>query len=261
MKLCFSTLGCPDWDITQVAQNAAAYGFDGVELRIRDDRHVDPALTKNERAHIKDMFAARGVDIPIISGYTTFYGSDPTRLKENEDKLIINAELAADLGVKYVRTFIGELGAFTEVGAQYLHAAGNRAAALGVTVLVEIHDVINSGKKAAELIDMVNSPGVAILWDIHHSLRDGESPQDTWRHVGAHIRHVHIKDADAAHNLCLMGEGVLPVPAIIKLLAEKNFDGFLSFEWEKMWVPSLPNPEIALPHYLAYMRELVKAAR
>jgi len=37
MKLSFTTLGCPDWSLEQIAKNARAFGFDGVELRTHAD--------------------------------------------------------------------------------------------------------------------------------------------------------------------------------------------------------------------------------
>ena len=33
MKLGFSTLSCPRWDLESIAANAARYGFDGVDFR------------------------------------------------------------------------------------------------------------------------------------------------------------------------------------------------------------------------------------
>ena len=256
MKLCFSTLGCPDWDVNQVAKHGKLYGYDGVELRISGDRHIDPSLTPAQRRQVKDMFADAGLTIAAISGYTSFCGDDNAQLDENAANLLINAQLAADLGAPYVRTFMGAGAPFTDLGAKALRQACNSAHKLGVTVLMEIHDAIESGKQAADLIKTVNSPGLAILWDIHHSLNSGETPADTWRYVGEYIRHVHIKDLDAGDKACMVGQGVLPVAEIVKLLAEKGFDGYLSFEWEKTWIPELEPPEVALPHYIEYMRGL-----
>ena len=33
MKLAFSTLGCPDWELERIAQAACAYGYAAIELR------------------------------------------------------------------------------------------------------------------------------------------------------------------------------------------------------------------------------------
>ena len=257
MKLCFSTLGCPDWDITQVAQNGAAYGFDAVELRISGDRHVDPSLNPDERRKIREMFAAKGLEIAIISGYTLFCGSNPEFLNENGENLLKNARLAADLGAPYLRTFLGTDGDFSQTGAKVLRQACNQAHDMGVTVLMEIHDALKTGKMAAGLVEEIASPGFAILWDTHHGVTNNETPADTWRHAGKYIRHVHMKDADAHHNIKLMGKGSLPVKEVVETLKAGEFKGCLSLEWEKTWIPSLEEPEIALPQYLDYMRSLV----
>jgi len=254
MKLAFSTLGCPDWDISHVAKKAAEYGFDGVELRIKGDRHVDPEMSAAERRNVREMFAERGIKISALAGYTVFDGDDVAALEINGEALLKNAGLASDLQSPYIRSFPGDRG-ITSRGAEVLHRYCEKVKALGVTVLMETHDSMKTGRQAAKLLEDVNSDGLAILWDIHHSIGYGEKPDETWEAAGAHIRHLHVKDADAANNACLMGEGVLPVLEIVKLLKMKNFDGFLSFEWEKTWLPNLPEPEIALPGYVEYMRK------
>jgi len=256
MKLCFSTLGCPDWDVTEVAKQGKIYGFDGVELRIHGERHIDPSLNPSQRRKVKEMFADAGLAIAIISGYTRYCGDDKAMLEENVANQVINAQLAVDLGVPYVRTFLGDGAPLTEAGILALRKACNEANKLGITVLMEIHDALSSGKLAAELIKNVDSPGLGILWDIHHSLNSGETPAETWGYVGEFIRHVHIKDARADGKVCLMGQGTLPVNEITSLLKEKGFGGYLSFEWEKTWIPELEPPEVALPQYIKYMRGL-----
>ncbi|MCL2360698.1 MAG: sugar phosphate isomerase/epimerase [Defluviitaleaceae bacterium] len=256
MKLAFSTLGCPDWDITQVAEKAAEYGFDGVELRIKDDRHVDSKMSISERKAVREMFSSKGVEIPALAGYTVFCGDDTAELNSNGEMLLKNAQLASDMEVPYLRSFPGGRG-ITNWGIDALHRYCEKVKPLGVTVLMETHDSMKTGKQAAKLLRDVNSDGLAILWDIHHSITDNETPEDTWQAVGKHIHHLHIKDGDSAHKPCLMGEGVLPIPEIVKLLKEKGFKGFLSFEWEKTWIPELAEPEIVLPEYMDYMKKIM----
>jgi sugar phosphate isomerase/epimerase len=57
--------------------------------------------------------------------------------------------------------------------------------------------------------------------------------------------------------LCLMGKGSLPVRQIVDLLKSENYNGYLSLEWEKMWVKELEDPEIAFPQYIKYMRSII----
>jgi len=39
------------------------------------------------------------------------------------------------------------------------------------------------------------------------------------------------------------------------LLAKNNYQGYYSFEWEKLWHPELPAPELALADYSQAMKK------
>jgi len=258
MKLCFATLGCPDWDLPRIVEQAKRYGFDGVELRIGGEKHIDPAMTARERAGARRLFADAGLAIASIGGYTQFAGQDSPALREQRDTLMKNIDLARDLGAPYVRSFMGEAdgGRLSPYGARMLREACEWGREQGVTVLMEIHDSLREGKQAKALLDTIGSAGLGILWDMHHSVRAGEAPGETYAALGAAIKHVHVKDAGADHALCLPGEGSLPIGEVVRVLEAHGYDGYLSFEWEKMWVPELPDPEVAFPRYVEFMKSL-----
>jgi len=258
MKLCFATLGCPTWSLARIAERAALYGYDGVELRIGGDKHIDPAMSAEERAGVKRLFAEAGLAIASTSGYTRFAGQTNPALEGQRDDLIRNIGLASDIGSPYVRTFMGEEdgGRLSEYGARMLREACERAREQGVTVLMETHDSLGDGKQALDLLNTVGSGGLGVLWDIHRTAMAGETPAQTYAALGANIRHLHVKDADAEHRPCLPGEGILPIMEVSRLLEERGFDGYLSFEWEKMWAPELEEPEEAFPRYIALLRSL-----
>lgn len=257
MKLCFSTLGCPDWTLEQVAQMAPAIGFDGVELRIGENKHVNTSFDSSKRKMIRKLFTDYGLDIVCLSGYTHFSGSNASALEESGEILLSNAALAADLNAPYVRSFLGDGGLFTDRGEEVLRVYSERAAELGVTVLLEIHDALKTGRQAAAILSAINSKGLGILWDIHHSVMGGEAPEETWNQLGGNIRHVHMKDASANMTPCHIGEGVLPVAGVTRMLEEKGYTGYLSYEWEKMWMPELDGPEKAFPQYVAFMKTVI----
>ena len=260
MKLSFSTLGCPDWDLTRIAERAKHYGFDGVELRIDGKKHIDPSLSGDERAVVRRLFADAGLAIAAISGYTRFAGDDHSALDAQRDSLIRNVDLARDIGAPCVRTFIcnADGDVLGPYGAQVLHEACEWAKAQGVMVLLETHDALTSnGKQTKVLLDAVGSEGLGILWDMHNTMAlSGETPEETFAALGTAVKHMHIKDADADHALCLPGDGSVPIGEIVRVLADHGYDGFLSFEWEKMWQPHLQEPEVAFPRYIEYMRSL-----
>jgi hypothetical protein len=38
-----------------------------------------------------------------------------------------------------------------------------------------------------------------------------------------------------------------------------DYRGFVSFEWEKRWHAQIPEPEVALPHFMQWMRAALEA--
>jgi sugar phosphate isomerase/epimerase len=53
----------------------------------------------------------------------------------------------------------------------------------------------------------------------------------------------------------LTGEGQFPLAEIRRVLETINYNGFLSFEWEKKWHPEIEVPEIAIPHFANWFRD------
>jgi hypothetical protein len=44
-------------------------------------------------------------------------------------------------------------------------------------------------------------------------------------------------------------------PRFSDALRRLDYDQFLSFEWEKKWHPQIPDAEVALPHFVHWVRE------
>jgi sugar phosphate isomerase/epimerase len=88
-----------------------------------------------------------------------------------------------------------------------------------------------------------------------------EPPALVYDKLKKYIRHTHIKDgkfADGKINYTLMGEGETPVFAAIDVLVKAGYKGYYSFEWEKLWHPEIPSPEIAFPNYAKVMTQHFK---
>jgi sugar phosphate isomerase/epimerase len=264
MKLSFSTLGCPEWDIEKIAEMASIYGFHGVELRVKGRQHIDPALTDTDRKYIRNLFEKRKVEICCLSGYSFFNSGKKEELENNGDLLMSYIDLAVDVGAPFIRTFIGDYALpltdedVIKNAAYYLNLCGAVAEKKGVRILVETHDSFSLSPRMGTLMEKINNGGVAVLWDIHHTCRHGEQPAETYQALGRHIRHLHIKDADG-EKLRLTGEGALPIQDIIGLLKKEGYKGYLSLEWEKTWIKDLEEPEVAFPKYIEYMRRLLQA--
>jgi sugar phosphate isomerase/epimerase len=125
-------------------------------------------------------------------------------------------------------------------------------------VLLETHDAFSSGADVAPLLAAAGATGTGVIWDVHHPVAMGEAPAQTARLIGGRTHHVHVKDGKGGEKLTLLGEGDVPLRDILAELHKGGYKGFLSFEWEKAWIPELPGPEVAFPQAAAYLSGLLK---
>lgn len=266
-RIAFSTISCPAYSFNQIADAARRYGYDGVELyALEGDRLTPDILARRLDEAIR---ALAGIPIASINSWGKLSSPDPDERHRQEAQIGRTLELATELGCPLVKTFGGELPAdrgrdeVFDYMAENLGRLALRADALGVTVVVETHDGFCLGSDLAHLLERVNHPRIAALWDVHHPYRMGESPEDTDRLLGARVAHAHVKDAirvDGGWRFVPLGEGELPVRSMVSHLRARNFDGFIAVDWEKMWHPEIEGPERALPQHIAVLREYMKPA-
>ena len=64
-----------------------------------------------------------------------------------------------------------------------------------MTIALETHDSFASAVLVGELLQRVESPSFAAIWDVHHPYRVGEAPADVLRALGVRVHLVHVKDA------------------------------------------------------------------
>jgi len=266
MKFSFTNLGCPNWGIEEIAAKAAEYGYDGVELRSHSDNpYLYPNPPLSHRKYIRDIFDRQKINICCISAYSQFADSNETILDKNRQILIDDIILARDLNVPFVRSFLGQNPALTneqiiEYAAPYLNYCADFADSLGIKVVFETHDVWCGSDLMKLAFSKITSKGAAILWDVANNHDAGESLNGFFDAVGSKCVHVHMKDLYRDKNgnlkLCLTGDGEVPVKECIELLNSTGYQGYITYEWEKKWHPDIEEPEIALPHFIKYMKDL-----
>jgi len=267
MKTSFSTLACPDWDLTEILQAATAYGYDGVELRVVS-RELDlwnlPEFKPSALSGTRNVIQDHGLVVASMGSGACFHSSDALERQRNFDSALRMAELAAGLGAPSIRVF----GDRIQPGNTRVQTTGWLADSLirlserlqpsGVEVWLETHGDFATVAEVGEVLTQVHSPIVGIIWDPANAFeQSGEAPHISPQ-MASYIRHVHLKDmkkdAQGAFHYVDTGEGDFPFGAMFASLAEIHFDGFVSFEWEKLWHPELAGPEIALPHFIQWWK-------
>ena len=271
MRLAFTTLGCPDWTLDQVIAGANEYGFDGVDFRGcagEMDIWKLPEFSTGLEATARRISDA-GLEVPCMSSSGRLLRDTHEERAESMDSLVRFVEIGAALGAKHVRVFGGYNGERSEDDARIeaattLDQMARMAAPHGVSVLVETHDDWIASDKLASLLDAAAEPNVGAIWDVNHPYRQfAETPEQSWANLGRHIKYTHIKDSSVGPGgervHALMGDGDVPIADCIRVLTEGGYDGWLAYEWEKKWAPEIPDPEIAFPRYVAYLRALEAA--
>jgi sugar phosphate isomerase/epimerase len=258
----FTTLGCPAWTLDEIVANAKAYGYHGIELRTSGDgNHLKPDASPAERAALKAKCDAAGVPVFSVMGYTTFAHLEAEKVQANQQVMGQLIESAVALGAPYIRTFCGRIPAGTsqaamiETVAKALHPLARQARERGVTIAMETHDDWCAGRVLRQVLQGVDSPGLAVVYDIFNAWSTGlETWQETYAAVRPSIAYCHLKDAyvaaDGKHHYMPLGAGDLPTLEILRRFKHDGYDGFFSFEWEKKWHPELEAPERVFPQYV-----------
>ncbi len=271
MKLSFSTLGCPSWDLDTIIRKANEYNFDGVEIRgIRDQLDVSrlPEFTRLANQTWR-QFSDDCIEIACFSSSIHMAEPDQSKRAEHLEKLKRYAELCEQFETPFIRIFGGQIGDLSweqaiDEAVETLEKMIKIIRYFDAKIVIETHDDWMTADHFKVLMEQVNSDKAGILWDVNHPFMFiGEAPEETWEKVGKWIYHTHWKDSKIAIDTvmgfepCVMGQGDLPHEQIYDVLKNDGYDGYLSLEWEKRWHPELPDPEMAFPQYVTYMKKLI----
>ena len=268
----FSTLGTPKWDWIQTLDFAAAHGFSGVELRgiqATMDLSQRPEFQPDRLAQTRRELADRGLVVPCLGASINMHEQDAAKLATAMAETRRFIDLASAMGTPYVRVFgnnwvkgMSRDAVLAYVGRNF-HELGEYARPRSVTVILESHGDFVDSKTLLERMRLADSPGVALLWDAHHTFVAGESPETTVAQLGRYIRHTHLKDSVPAgtdRKYVLTGKGEVPVRRQVEALARIGYAGMYSFEWEKRWHPEIEEPEVSIPQYATVMAEYLRGA-
>jgi len=269
MKLAFSTLGCPNWDLEMIARAAQDYGYAAIELRaIGGDLDLlkRPEFQPGAIEATGRWLAGQKLSVCCVDSSCTFDSRDAEERRKQVEVAVSHCRLAAVLGASLIRIFPDKI----QIGATRAETRDNIAACLGevarrapngVRVGLETHGDFARGEAAAEIVRLADHPKVALIWDVANSLAAGDSIEESAHEVGRYLAHVHLRDArpvkDHEHWLpVLVGRGAVSFTSTVNALRGLGYDGYISFEWEKYWHPEIEEPEVALPDFIKAMKAI-----
>ncbi len=262
MKLAFSTLGCPNYELEEVLRAAREYGFAGVELRALGgglDLPARPEFAPGAMQDPRRRVEEYGISVCCVDTSCVFHDPDAEERRRQVELAVRHCELAAALGSPLIRVFPDKIqeGATREETrvfiAESLRAVAERAPA-GVRVGLETHGDFAAARETLEIVELAGHPAVAVIWDVANSLAAGSTVEEAARALAPHLAHVHLRDARPVEGRehwlpVLAGRGGVPFGQAFDSLRAVGYEGFVSFEWEKYWHPELEEPEVALPDF------------
>ena len=262
MKLAYTTLGCPDWNLDQIIQNTKEYGFDGIDFRgyLKDLEITWTPEFSSQAAETAKRIADAGLEVPCFSTGISVNGGEKKQ-RDNLVEIQRYAKLCPIFGTSFLRVFgQGDASPREQAVDNFItniQPLLNIARDYGVVILLETHDTWTESGRINEVMQRVNSPSLRVLWDIHHPWKvSNETLNYTWNTLGKWVSYTHWKDATAEDKLCLMGKGIPPLKEWYRLLKSKGYNGYCTLEWEKRWHREMEEPEIGFPDFVRYMKNL-----
>jgi sugar phosphate isomerase/epimerase len=239
---------------------AARYGYDGVELHLRDRGDVNVAAVRKYMKTKGLSVTTLGTGIAALQYGINFAHPEAeirTKAVEHVNAII---ELAGELGSAVtIGSFSGKAGKGKDREARRkaaIECVGKCAAAAkkaGVTILYEPlnryeNDYLNNVADGLEVLGQLRTENVKLLCDTYHMNIEEVDFVEALKRAGNRLGYVHLVDS----NRCGPGMGHLPFGKIMAGLSEMAYKGYLSFEC----LP-LPDGETAARESIGYVKKLL----
>jgi sugar phosphate isomerase/epimerase len=241
-------------------RKAAALGYDGVELMVRDPAGLDwPA--------VKGTLAAHNLGVgQIVTG--ELFGADGLGLITSDDDLHRRAvarlkavvDLAAYLGTMVnigrsrgrldwlsptERNWDTAIGKLREVVAY----AGERAVRIAMEPINRYEvDFIHSTQDGLRLLTDLDADNVGLMLDLYHMNIEDASIEGSLAAAGDKVWHVHISDS----NRLYPGSGHIPFEPIFATLRSMGYQGYVSAE-----ILPRPDPDTAAEKTIAFLNRYI----
>lgn len=266
-KLCFSTIGCPQWPLSKMIDFAIKNGYSGIEFRgINGNLYLPdaPDFSAATLPHTLQLFKAEALKITGLGSSANLHISAKTEREKQLNEAKAYIELAGKIRCPYVRVFPNNIPdksnktATLNLIAQGMQDLADYARQHNVTVLLETHGDVVLAEDIRYILNQITAPNTGIIWDVCNMwIKTAEPVDKVYKLLHPYIKHVHLKDAvmaDSKIQYIAPGQGTVPLAKAIQLLYKDNYAGFYCFEWEKLWHPQLTEPEDVFPLFPPFMK-------
>ncbi len=248
MKLAFSTRYMTDMSLSEYMSLAKEQKYSAVEIydiykecfKGEKPSFESSGAFSTRRKQLNTGIAISQLDFP-------FDISDRENFEENVRTAENIIATASEINVPFVRA--NAAGAI-EAAEEFLSEIQQTAADRGVVILVETDGVFADSSVLCKCLDRFASDSIAACWNMYSTFFGArEDAEVTIKNLGAYVKSVLINDADRDGNPVLLGEGELPVGEMINALRSVNYNGFVTLEWNPLWMPEIDDFEVILTFF------------
>jgi len=237
MKHSAFTVLFPDRGLDEVFQLLSRLGYDGVELRVKEDYHVAPDQLLSCVGRLTALMSRTGLEVPVLGTYLPV---------TDLETLLPVFEAADRLGAKGVRVSLGPPLDGTRSYWEVLAEAQRGVEALVKAIrpflakaLLEIHfrTAIASPSLAYLLLKPFDPARVGVIYDPANMIIEG---REDWRLgldvIGDFLAHVHVKNTawyrekGWAWRWEELATGIVDWGEMIRILSAHGYAGYLSNE-------------------------------
>ena len=217
----------------------ASYGYQGVELAIRDPQLVDVDQLQSIVNSYHLVVPAIGTGQARGEEGLSFTSDDPTVRRAAIDRIKSHIPLAAEFGAVVI---LGLIRGITPQGQSHeqsmdflveaLQECSAAAAPYGVKYALEPlnryeTDLIHTVADGLDLIERVGANNFGLLLDTFHMNIEEPSIEESIRACGERIFHFHVADSNRWHP----GAGHLDFKAILDSLFDTGYQDWISGEF------------------------------
>lgn len=229
-----------DWKgtVDDMLDAVAAAGYAGIE--------ITNTMIREYADRPKEFAAAMGKRGLVLAAYAYASPAGFTDPAARADELA-----GADRAIAFVAHFPGvplciggahspdrgDLDRKIGLATDFYNEAGRRGQKAGIDVAFHPHShhgsILESRAEYDRVMSLTDPAIVGWNPDTGHIVRGGQNLIDTLRTYGSRIRHVHLKDANAANEWVALGKGVCDIPAVLAVLEDElGYSGWIVGEEE-----------------------------
>jgi sugar phosphate isomerase/epimerase len=278
MKLAFSTNAYLRFSFAEAVRRLARIGYSGVEI-MADVPHAWPAfMLEEQKQGLRDALAANRLAISNVNAFMMHAVNDPRQRYWHPswiepdphyrqiriDHTMRALTLARELGAPCITTEPGgpvapgsSWSAALRLFVEMIKPVAEHAQKEGVLLLVEPEPelLIETADQFLEFMQHIDSPAVALNFDIGHAYCVGDDPGKAIPRMARYIRHFHLEDiaATRVHHHLVPGEGAIDFAAVFRAIRNIGYDGWVTIEL----YPYVDDPDLAARTALQRVKEIL----